>query len=223
MQGKLIVFEGVDGAGKTTQLQQTKQWLQDSPLLPPGCPVVVTCEPGATQLGSHLRRLLLEPDCWTDEPLQDRTELLLYAADRAQHVETFLQPHLERGAIVLCDRYTDSTAAYQGYGRGLDLSLIAQLNSIATNGLESHLTLWLDVAVELGLSRTQQRGTADRMETANLAFRRRVQQGFAALHQRYPQRIVRIDGNQSEIAVAQEIQAVLSQRLMAWYSPLSPP
>ena len=223
MQGKLIVFEGVDGAGKTTQLQHAQRWLQGSPLLPPGCPVEITYEPGATRLGSQLRRLLLDPNGWLEESLPDRTELLLYAADRVQHVETFLKPQLERGAIILCDRYTDSTTAYQGYGRGLDLSLVEQLNAIATNGLESHLTLWLDVDVELGLSRTQQRGTADRMEKANLAFRQRVQRGFAALYQRYPQRIIRIDGNQDETAVAQQIQATLNQRLIEWYPPLSAP
>ena len=153
--------------------------------------------------------------------IQDRTELLMYAADRAQHVEEFLKPQLALGAIVLCDRYTDSTVAYQGYGRGLDLNLIQQLNQIATDGLESHLTLWLDIDVETGLKRARQRGIADRIEQADLEFHRRVQQGFVQLAQLYPQRIVRIDASLSEEEVHLAIQEILSQRLKAWFQTLS--
>jgi len=223
MRGKLIVFEGVDGAGKTTQLQQIAQWLQQNKLLPPEHPIEITHEPGATRLGSHLRQLLLETEGWTDEFLRDRTELLLYAADRTQHVDSFLNPKLEQGTIILCDRYIDSTTAYQGYGRGLNLTLIDQLNAIATSGLESDLTLWLDVDVTVGLARMRRRGETDRMEQADLAFYQRVQRGFATLYQSNPQRIVRIDGNQSEAAVTEQIQTVLNQRLIEWYSPPSHP
>jgi dTMP kinase len=126
-------------------------------------------------------------------------------------VEEFIKPYLEKGAIVLCDRYTDSTIAYQGYGRGIDLKLIEQLNGIATGGLVSHLTLWLDVDVQIGLERARQRGKADRMEQADLAFHQRVRAGFAELAKLSPQRIVRIDASQSEEAVELAIREVLFQ------------
>jgi dTMP kinase len=143
---------------------------------------------------------------------------LLYAADRAQHVEYFLRPLLSRGALILCDRYTDSTVAYQGYGRGLDQALIAQLNQIATGGLESDLTLWLDLDVAMGLARTQKRGAADRIEQADLAFHQRVQQGFQALAAQHPQRIVRVDASGSEATIAAQIQAILSQKFEEWFA-----
>jgi dTMP kinase len=233
MHGKLVVFEGVEGCGKTTQLKRSHQWLVESgwlsqlrQVIPNAVQtVIVTREPGGTELGRKLRQLLLDP---LQGPItgliQDRAELLLYAADRAQHVEGLLKPHLAQGSLILCDRYTDSTIAYQGYGRGLSLELIAQINQIATGGLTSDLTLWLDLAVEAGLARARKRQDQqpDRMETVNLAFHQRVQQGFRALAQQYPQRIVRIDASQTETAVAQQIQAVLSQQLAEWYQTLSP-
>ncbi|HEY9747407.1 MAG TPA: dTMP kinase [Allocoleopsis sp.] len=227
MQGRLIVFEGVEGSGKTTQIRRSQQWLQASQWFQAlqtqnfAPAILVTREPGGTALGSDLRQLLLGYQ--GPEQIQNRAELLLYAADRAQHVEGYLKPQLAQGAIILCDRYTDSTVAYQGYGRGLDLSLIDQLNQAATGGLASDLTLWLDVDAEVGLARMRQRGQADRMERANLAFHQRVQQGFQALHQQYPERIVRIDASQDETAVAEQIQQVLSQRLTQWYQPLLHP
>ena len=227
MQGRLIVFEGVEGSGKTTQMRRSQQWLQASQWfqslsLQRSAPsILVTREPGGTELGLELRQLLLGYQ--GQELIQDRAELLLYAADRAQHVEGYLKPQLAQGAIILCDRYTDSTVAYQGYGRGLDLGLINQLNQAATGGLESDLTLWLDVDAEVGLARMRQRGQADRMEQANLAFHQRVQQGFQALYHQYPERIVRIDASQDEATVAQQIQQVLSQRLTQWYQPLLHP
>ncbi|MEQ9232638.1 dTMP kinase [Coleofasciculus sp. E2-BRE-01] len=212
----LIVFEGVEGSGKTTQIQRSRDWFLRSGILdklgnyrkPP--PVIITREPGGTPLGINLRQLLLQEQ---SSSLQHRTELLLYAADRSQHVEELLQPQLNAGAIILCDRYTDSTIAYQGYGRGIDLALIEQINHIATGGLESDLTLWLDVDVTIGLQRARERGVADRMEQAELAFHQRVQQGFAQLASQHPQRIVRIDANQSPDAVQRDIQTVLRQRI----------
>lgn len=223
MQGKLIVFEGGDGAGKTTQLKQVQEWLEHSPLLPLGCAIAVTREPGGTTLGKYLRQALLGTEELAREPLHERTELLLYAADRAHHVETMLKPELARGTIILCDRYTDSTIAYQGYGRRLDRRLIDQLNLIATGGLQPDLTLWLDVDATTGAARTKQRGVADRMEQADLDFHQRVRQGFRELHEREPQRVVRIDGEQDEASVAHQIQAVLEQRFRQWYPTPSHP
>jgi dTMP kinase len=204
MSGKFIVFEGVEGAGKTTQLQQTAEWLQT-------CysdqDIIITREPGGTELGQKIRQLLLDPD----SEVGKRTELLLYGADRAQHVESVIKPHLDRGDIVLCDRFTDSTIAYQGYGRGFDRSEIDQINQLATGGLQSDLTIWLDLDVEIGLGRVSLRGKPDRMEQANLDFHKRVRQGYQELANTYPNRIVRIDADQSVLIIQTEIQSILKR------------
>ncbi len=212
MEGKLIVFEGVEGAGKTTQMQQLIHWLPKNCLTIKN--FVATREPGGTELGKALRRLLLEPG--SEELVSNRAELLMYAADRSQHVETFLKPKLAMGTMVLCDRFTDSTIAYQGYGRGLNLDLIEQLNAIATGGLQSDLTFWLDIDVSKGLGRARARGECDRMEQADLAFHQRVQQGFSELTRQNPDRIMRINADRTEDEVAQEIQTILSSKLAAW-------
>jgi dTMP kinase len=229
MQGRFIVFEGGEGVGKTSQIQRLQQWLETSgwlhrlqsalPNLPQ--PILTTREPGGTGLGQQLRQLLLTPVLIRSEPIHARAELMLYAADRAQHVESLLKPHLQAGGLILCDRHTDSTLAYQGYGRGLSLDLIEQLNQIATAGLRSDLTFWLDLEVGVGLGRARQRGQAlDRMEAAELAFHQRVRQGFAHLCDQQPKRIIRIDASQSEAAVATNIQTLLEQRLCQWYPQL---
>lgn len=208
MQGKFIVFEGVEGCGKTTQLQRLQQWLSDRGW--PG-PVVTTREPGGTELGGELRQILLAHR--DGEPMQERAELLLYAADRAQHVEGFIKPQLAAGAMVLCDRYTDSTVAYQGYGRRLSLELIEQINQLATNGLTSDLTLWLDVDVEIGLARAKKRSTPDRFEQATLDFHRRIQTGYQALAKANRERIVRVDAGLSVDEVSAQIQQILTKFL----------
>jgi dTMP kinase len=207
MGGKLIVFEGVEGCGKTSQMKLCGQWLESL-----GVSVIATREPGGTELGLHLRRLLLEKA--DDQPIAEVTELLLYAADRSQHIEQKLKPNLAAGKYILCDRYTDSTVTYQGYGRGLDMSLINQLNFIATRGLASDLTIWLDVDVEVGLAR-KRGGEAglDRIEQETIAFHRRVQQGYAELAASYPSRIVRVDGNLSQETVQKVIQEILRVHL----------
>ena len=210
MKGQFIVFEGIEGAGKTSQLKQTREWLMTGGLGEP-IDVIQTREPGGTELGQTLRSLLLN-----DHYLQidDRSELLLYAADRAQHVNQFLKPQLEAGKVILCDRFIDSTTAYQGYGRGLDLALIQQLNTIASNGLETHLTLWLDVGVETGLQRVQQRGKRDRLEQADITFHQRVREGYIKLAEQFPQRIVPINANQSP----QQVQAEIQKTLLSHFS-----
>ncbi len=230
--GRFIVFEGTEGVGKSTQLKLLQQWLIDSGwmahlqqnLLPEIPPVIITRQPGGTDLGQRLRALLLDSALTQTQGLPSITELLLYAADRAQHVHTTLKPALERGSLILCDRYTASTVAYQGYGRGLDLGLIGQLNAIATDGLVPDLTFWLDLDVQQGLNRTRQRQFAvdelegqDRMEAAALSFHQRVQEGFAAQAQADPLRIIRIDAAFSAQQVAAQIQTVMEQHLQQWY------
>ncbi|MGF1498374.1 MAG: dTMP kinase [Elainellaceae cyanobacterium] len=223
MTGKLIVFEGGEGSGKTTQLRYLTDWLAQEQRhrglkwSDRFTDLVVTRQPGGTTLGSALRQILLHhSNPKAPLAISPPAELLLYAADRTQHVEELLRPSLQRRALVLCDRYTDSTVAYQGYGRGLDLHLIRQLNQIATAGLQSHLTFWLDVEVELGLSRARQRGSIDRIEQTNLAFHQRVHQGFRALAEAHPDRIVRIDAQANQEMVAQQIRAVFTQRFAQW-------
>jgi dTMP kinase len=208
MSGKLIVFEGVEGCGKTTQMQLCSQWLESLNIS-----VVLTREPGGTELGKDLRMLLLEKSL--NKPVGEVTELLLYAADRAQHIEEELKPNLAIGKYILCDRYTDSTIAYQGYGRGLSMSIINQLNQIATGGLASDLTIWLDVDVEIGLSRKRGQAKLDRIEQETIAFHRRVQRGYTELAISYPDRIVRVDGNNSQENVQQSIQEILHNRLFS--------
>jgi dTMP kinase len=220
--GKLIVFEGGEGCGKTTQLQQTQAWLSASQqlnLVEHGAylqQLLVTREPGGTQLCSQIRKVLLEP---SDEVMDPRTELLLYAADRAQHVEQCLKPALQAGYLILCDRYTDSTVAYQGYGRGLDRGLIDQLNQIATGGLQPDLTLWLDLEVKIGLARAKSRGKHDRIEQSDLAFHQAVRQGFADLAQVNPERFVRIDASGDIELVNQSIQVTITAALKRWQAP----
>lgn len=207
MTGILITFEGVEGAGKSTQIERSRDWLEG--YCAGKIPIVMTREPGGTLLGQELRRLLLEAANPTVT-----TELLLYAADRAQHVEEMLKPELERGAIILCDRYTDSTIAYQGFGRGLDLELIRTLNKIATRGLESHLTLWLDLEVEIGLKRARSRGKqSDRIERSTLDFHQRVRQGFSQLATQNPHRIVRLDAVPNPTTIQAKIQQILKKFL----------
>ncbi|NEP86187.1 MAG: dTMP kinase [Okeania sp. SIO2C2] len=220
MIGKFIVFEGVEGGGKTTQIQLLRNWLleqkQSRELLSKliNLEVIVTREPGGTKLGQALRELLLNTDI-SGEQIQERAELLLYAADRSQHIENLIKPYLEKGAIVLCDRFTDSTLAYQGYGRGLDLELIQKLNYIATGGLKSDLTFWLDIDVEIGLTRAKNRGKIDRMEQADIQFHKRVQQGYQELAKGNPL-IVRIDANLTTDKIQEKIQEIMRKKLIEW-------
>jgi dTMP kinase len=221
MKGKLIVFEGVEGCGKTTQIEQTRQWLADL-----SSSIVVTRQPGGTELGRELREILLHSPVNSINP---HAELLLYAADRAQHLVEVIKPAIDRGAIVLCDRYTSSTIAYQGYGRGLDLALIETLNQLATGGLEPDLTLWLDIDVEIGLNRVKSRlknlylnftrgvcteaQPPDRLEQDTLDFHRLVQQGYQKLALQHPQKIHRIDASLTIEAVQFDIRSILSSSL----------
>ena len=176
--GRFLVLEGIDGCGKTSQLEAIAAWLPGSGLMPPGARLLRTREPGGTSLGRALRELLLHPP-EEAAPCSD-AELLLYAADRAQHVATVIRPALQAGHWVLSDRFSGSTAAYQGHGRGLPLERIEALERLATGGLRADLTLWLDLPLAESLRRRGGR-PADRIEAEGLAFLQRVADGFAAL------------------------------------------
>ena len=178
MAGRFLVLEGIDGCGKTTQLKLLSQWLPGSGLMPAGATLLLTREPGGTPLGKALRELLLHPP--QDSAPSPTAELLMYAADRAQHVEHLIRPALDRGDWVLSDRFSGSTLAYQGDGRGLDASTIRDLERIATAGVTPDLTLWLDLPIAVSLRRRQEQ-MADRIEAEGTAFLARVAEGFRSL------------------------------------------
>ncbi len=177
-RGRFLVLEGIDGSGKTTQLEALAHWLPASGLMPASARLQVSREPGGTAFGRSLRQLLLHPP--EEAAPSPAAELLLYAADRAQHVETLIRPALAAGDWVLSDRFSGSTAAYQGHGRGLSLLRIAELERMATGGLCADLTLWLDLPLAESLRRRGHR-PADRIEASGEAFLGRVADGFALL------------------------------------------
>lgn len=207
-RGRFLVLEGLDGSGKTTQLEALRGWLPTSGLMPSCSRLLVTREPGGTALGQHLRRLLLDPP--SGAAPTPTTELLLYAADRAQHVEERIRPALEAGDWVLSDRFTGSTLAYQGDGRGLSRQVIGQLERIATAGLEADLTLWLDLPLEVALGRSRS-SPPDRIESGGAEFLRRVAGGFARLAGE--RGWCRIDASRSVEQVDAACRQVLRERL----------
>jgi dTMP kinase len=204
-RGRFLVLEGIDGCGKTTQIERLRHWLPHSGLLPDGAQLLVTREPGGTPLGQALRQQLLHPP--GDGAPCSTAELLLYAADRAQHVQERIRPALEAGYWVLCDRFSGSTAAYQGYGRGLSLELIDQLTLVATGGLQPDLTVLLEIPLEESLRRRGHRD-ADRIEAAGEAFLARVCAGFAALATQGGWR--RLDACQPPGQVTADLQAAIA-------------
>jgi dTMP kinase len=189
-----IVFEGGDGSGKSTQADALFRRLQQE-----GYTALLTREPGGTLVGEAIRRWLKRRP-----GLTSLTELLLFTSARAQLVEEIIQPSLQKGTTVICDRFTASTVAYQGYGRGLDLELIHRLNQIASAGLEPDITVFLDLPVEVGLAR---RGsiTPDTFESAPLEFHRRVREGYLWQARRHPDSWLVLDATQPRQALAREI------------------
>ena len=208
--GKFITFEGPEGAGKSTQIQLLAQKLQHQ-----GHCVTLTREPGGTQLTEKLRDLLKNHSA--AEILCDRAELLLFAGARAQHVAQLIKPALQRGEIVICDRFSDSTKAYQGFGRQLDMTILNELNDFAVDGLKIDLTILIDLPPEIGLQRAKQRNAAasaaDRLELLPSEFHRQVREGFLKLAAAEPERIKCFDGthniNQLAMEIYSEVQHVI--------------
>lgn len=181
--GLFITFEGIDGCGKSTQLNLLAKYLKEK-----GIEVLITREPGAVGLGEKLREILLN----YDGDVSSNCEAFLFLADRAQHIDTIVKPAIEAGKIVLCDRHTDSTIAYQGYGRGVDLEQIKMLNKIATSGLVPDLTLVFDIDMETSQQRVGK--NKDRMESAGLEFHKKVRSGYLEIAKQEPDRVKVISG-----------------------------
>ncbi len=198
-----MAFEGGEGAGKSTQASLLSIWLREQ-----GFDVVATHEPGATKIGMRLRALLLDT---THTGLSPKAETLMYAADRAEHVSLVLRPALERGAIVVTDRYVDSSLAYQGSGRLLPVAEVAELNQWATGGLVPDLTILLDLTPIEGLIRRER--SADRLEAEPTEFHQRVRSGFLALAEAEPERYLVLDATRSAFDVSREIQGKIRDLL----------
>ena len=201
-KGLFITFEGADGSGKTTQLNNIKSFLEQK-----GFDVVVTREPGALEIGQKIRNILLHHD----GIVADRCEMFLFLADRAQHVETFIKPAIEDGKIVLCDRHTDSTIAYQGYGRGQNITLLKELNEIAVNYIKPDLTLVFDVLTEVAQERVG--SEKDRMESAGIEFHKKVRNGYLELQKQEPDRIKLINANNPIEEVFEDTKKIVDKLL----------
>ena len=201
-KGCFITMEGVDGSGKTTQLQLTARYLLDC-----GYEVVTTREPGGTKLAERIRNIVLDADA----AVNPRTEVLLYLAARAEHVEKVIRPALEAGKVVLCDRFADSTMVYQGFVRGIEADKVKGLCEFAADNLQPKLTILLDAAPEALLQRRADRGVKDRFEQEGLDFQKKVREGFLLLANDNPDRIKKVNALQNTDAVQADIQKLLKE------------
>ncbi|WP_410502181.1 dTMP kinase [Exiguobacterium acetylicum] len=208
MKGTFITVEGPDGAGKTTQLQLLSDVLKEK-----GYNVMTTREPGGTRVGNEIRSLILNP---VFEEMTEMTEILLYAASRAQHVEELIRPALEAGTIVLCDRFVDASLAYQGYGLGHPIDLVRQINASATGGLAPDRTYLFDLTVSDSKKRMMDRGALDRIEQRDDAFRARVYEGFQQIAATDSERVQIVQANRSieaiHLELVEDVMAYLKER-----------
>jgi len=208
-----ITLEGIEGSGKTTQIGHIFEFLKSK-----GYECVLTREPGGTKIGKKIRAILLDPENKDMDPL---AELLLYTADRAQHIKELITPSLSAGKTVLCDRYFDATVVYQGFARGLDIALINSLHKLALNDLKPDITLLLDLPPEIGLSRAWKQinngtRTSDetRFEKEKLSFHKKVRAGYLELARLEPGRFQIIDASKNENQVKQQISNALTTKLL---------
>jgi dTMP kinase len=202
-KGSFITLEGPEGAGKTTQAKNLSKQLDAM-----GIAHIITRDPGGTPLGRQIRRILLNPE----NPVHPMTELLLYQADRAQHISELIMPALHAGKLVICDRYVDSTIAYQGYGRGIDFKIIDELSLISTGGLKPEMTILFDLESSDGLARLHP-GGHDRLEREALEFHLKVRQGYLNLAQAEPERWRILDASKPMSVVQSEFRRLLLEKL----------
>jgi dTMP kinase len=196
-KGLFITFEGADGCGKTTQINLLKEHLENK-----GFEVLLTREPGGAGLGVKLREILLN----YDGEVSSKAEAFLFLADRAQNIDVIVKPGIDAGKVVLCDRHTDSTVAYQGYGRGVDLGQIKELNLLATSGLRPDLTYVFDIDVETSMARVGK--VKDRMESAGVEFHNRVREGYLALAKDEPERVKVINSADTIENISAQVKAI---------------
>ena len=200
----LITFEGPDGSGKTTQARLLVEYLQAR-----GYPVIYTREPGGTEISEQIRQVILST---RNKAMQREAEVLLFSAARAQIVAELIRPALAAGKLVICDRYADSTMAYQGYGLGLDLDALRAITRFATGGLVPAFTFYVDVPAEIGLAR-RHRGETNRLDQKDVAYHTRVRNGYLELARAEPQRFIVIDGTRTIDVVQQEVRARMLSEL----------
>jgi dTMP kinase len=211
MKGTFVTFEGIEGSGKSTQIALLAAALKSQ-----GKQVVLTREPGGTAIGDQVRKILLDP---ANSALDPKAELLLYGASRAQHLHDVILPALVAGATVLCDRFSDATLAYQGYGRGLDLEMIQTLDCLVTAGMRPDLTLLLDIDAAIGVARAHGRNAVRgleaeaRFENEEIAFHERVRQGYLKLAREFPERVRIVDASLPPEAVQLSIQEKVNKLL----------
>jgi len=201
-KGLFITFEGTDGSGKTTQITLIKEFLSNK-----GYEVVLSREPGGTRVSELIRDLILDPANVEIYPL---TEMILYAASRAQHVAQVIKPAIDMGKIVICDRFVDSSYAYQGCGRGVDLKIVTDVNRVAIDGMIPDITFFLDIDPEIAIARRINSTGADRIEQEKIDFHTRVYDGYKKMALLYPDRIKTIDANKS----IEEISFQINEYLM---------
>jgi dTMP kinase len=211
VKGTFITFEGIEGSGKSTQIALLSDYLTAR-----GVRHALTREPGGTLIGDQIRKILLDP---SNRALDPAAELLLYAAGRAQHLREIIMPALADGTHVLCDRFSDATLAYQGYGRGLDIEMISSLDRIVTAGMRPDLTLLFDIEAVSGIARARGRNNSRgleaeaRFENEELAFHERVRQGYLTLVAQEPDRIRVVDASSTPEAIQEKVRKIIDERL----------
>lgn len=197
-KGLFITFEGIDGCGKTTQIELLEKYLNSK-----NYKTIVTLEPGSTQIGKKLRQILLHHEGF----VSDRAELFMYLADRAQHIEEIVMPNINNGKIVLCDRHTDSTLAYQGYARGGNIEQLQILNSIATSDLKPDITFLFDIDIQTAQKRLG--AIKDRLEASGYDFYQKVRNGYLSLSKKFPERIKIIDASLTPEDVSEQVKTII--------------
>lgn len=201
-KGLFITFEGIDGCGKTTQMSLLSKYLKEK-----GLDVIITREPGSVGLGEKIREILLN----YEGEVSSNCEAFLFLADRAQHIDMLVKPAIDAGKIVLCDRHTDSTIAYQGYGRGVDIDQIKMLNNLATSGLKPDLTFIFDLDVKTALERVGK--SQDRMESAGLEFFEKTRKGYLEIGKEEPDRVKVINSNDNIENIFDQVKNIIDKEI----------